>query len=367
MKIFKTFRFICVTVLLMIGTKVSAYDFVYNGIYYNCTYKNNIINYRGYCTVVSGDEKYAGDITIPKDILYNGKKLLVTSIDRYAFRDCSELTSINIPNSVTEIGEAAFKDCSGLTSINIPKSVKWIVKYTFSGCSGLTSITIPNSVKWIGEYAFSDCSGLTSITIPYSVTEIGNYTFNGCSGLKKLVIEDGLETLELGYGEKTNSLAGGYTYEGLFYTCPLTSLYLGRNLKYISVSPVEYNSTLTEVIVGKSVKYIVWNMFESCSGLTELYSLNPTPPTIDRNYTFSSEQYKNINVFVPQGSLSAYQVADGWEKFKNLQEFDPTGVETIKADMEKVDDTYYDIQGRKLNAPKNGLNIINGKKVLIRK
>lgn len=38
MKIFKTFRFICVTVLLMIGTKVSAYayDFVYNGIYYNC-------------------------------------------------------------------------------------------------------------------------------------------------------------------------------------------------------------------------------------------------------------------------------------------------------------------------------------------
>lgn len=75
----------------------------------------------------------------------------------------------------------------------------------------------------------------------------------------------------------------------------------------------------------------------------------------------------NLNVYVPQGSLSAYQNADVWKNFWNLQEFDPTtGVETIKADGKKADDDIYDIQGRKLNAPKKGLNIINGKKVLIK-
>lgn len=74
-----------------------------------------------------------------------------------------------------------------------------------------------------------------------------------------------------------------------------------------------------------------------------------------------------LNVYVPQGSLSAYQVADVWKDFWGLQEFDPTGVETIKANGKKTKDTYHDIQGRKLDAPKNGLNIINGKKVLIRK
>ncbi|MBP3510854.1 MAG: hypothetical protein J6K19_02280 [Prevotella sp.] len=74
-----------------------------------------------------------------------------------------------------------------------------------------------------------------------------------------------------------------------------------------------------------------------------------------------------LNVYVPQGSLSAYQVADVWKDFWGLQEFDPTGVETIKANGKKTKDTYHDIQGRKLDAPKNGLNIINGKKILIKK
>lgn len=64
--------------------------------------------------------------------------------------------------------------------------------------------------------------------------------------------------------------------------------------------------------------------------------------------------------------MSAYQEADVWKDFWNLQEFDPTGVEAIKADGKKANAVYYDIQGRKLNAPKKGLNIINGKKVLMK-
>ena len=84
---------------------------------------------------------------------------------------------------VTSIGDSAFEECSNLTSITIPNSVTSIGDYAFSRCSNLTSITIPNSVTSIGDYAFSRCSNLTSITIPNSVTSIGDYAFFGCSNL----------------------------------------------------------------------------------------------------------------------------------------------------------------------------------------
>ena len=489
MRIIKTFRFICVIVLLMTGTSASAYDFTVDGIFYDIVSFDDLT-----CAVVAGDEKYAGDVVVPGTVTYNNRTLTVTSISSYAFYGCSKLTSITIPNTVTSIGESAFSGCSNLTSITIPNTVTSIEKFAFDGCSRLekltiedgtetlemgycyynsnyavgcglfyscplktlylgrnlsyetrsyygyspfykkatltevtigntvrliednlfydcselTSITIPNSVTSIGNYAFYGCSGLTSITIPNSVTSIGavvfsgcssltsitipnsvtsigkcafqgcsrltsisipnsvtsieNNAFSGCSRIKKLIIEDGTKTLYLGYNAEK---------DGLFYSCPLKTLYLGRDLSYetgysYGYSPFNEKSTLTEVTIGNTVTSIGDYAFSGCSKLTTLYSLNPIPPTVG-NDNFTNSHYLNLNVYVPQGSLAAYQSADVWKNFWNLQEFVPSGVETIKADGKNATDTYYDIQGRRLNEPKNGLNIINGKKVLIRK
>lgn len=87
-----------------------------------------------------------------------------------------------------KLGYAAFSDCSGLTSLTIPSSVTSIGEYAFNGCSGLTSLTIPSSVTSIGELAFLGCSGLTSFTIPSSVTSIGWGAFCGCSGLTSIYV-----------------------------------------------------------------------------------------------------------------------------------------------------------------------------------
>lgn len=103
--------------------------------------------------------------------------------------------------------------------------------------------------------------------------------------------------------------------------------------------------------------------FSGCSDLTTIYSLNTTPPTMFNN-DFSNSQYMTLNVYVPQNALAAYQNADGWKNFWNLHGIDPTGVKEVEAENGSA--VYYDLRGNRLNSPKRGLNIINGKKFILR-
>ena len=88
------------------------------------------------------------------------------------------------------IGDYVFFNCSSLTSITIPDSVTSIGSYAFYGCSGLTSVTIPDGVTSIGSYAFAYCSGLTSVTIPDSVTSIGSYAFCNGNNFTSVIFEN---------------------------------------------------------------------------------------------------------------------------------------------------------------------------------
>ena len=137
---------------------------------------------------------YAGsydEIVIPEKI--NGNKVL--RIAAYAFREYSDLTSIEISNSVTSIGTGAFSGCSNLTNIELSDSVTDIAESTFANCKKLTNITIPDSVKNIRKMAFKGCSGLTNITIPDSVTDIESYAFYGCSNLTSITLPNQLKSI----------------------------------------------------------------------------------------------------------------------------------------------------------------------------
>ena len=144
------------SLLLLCSQSLWAYDFVADGIYYNITSSTDL-TVEVTCDVkYQQTSTYVGDVVIPITVENDGKTYSVTSIGDWAFNNCSGLTSIEIPSSVTSIGGSAF-----------------------SG-SGLTSIEIPDGVTSIGNDAFSYCSGLTSIEIPSGVTSIGDYVFYGC-------------------------------------------------------------------------------------------------------------------------------------------------------------------------------------------
>ena len=110
----------------------------------------------------------------------------ITKIDEQAFYGCTSLTEISLPNSVTEIGGSAFRNCSGLTAIKLPNAIETIYGYTFAGCTGLTKILIHDNIKNLDDYAFQNCTNLTQVIIGRNITSIDDCVFNGCSNLEKL-------------------------------------------------------------------------------------------------------------------------------------------------------------------------------------
>ena len=142
-------------------------------------------------------------VTIPASVISNGTgPFYVPGLGSYAFSGCTGLTKVTFADNSTldGIAEGVFANCTALTEIHLPESITSIGRQAFENCSSLTSITIPHRVETILGDAFSGCTGLTSITIPKSVNAIGGNAFSGCSNLRLVTFENGcnLSALEPG-------------------------------------------------------------------------------------------------------------------------------------------------------------------------
>ena len=150
-----------------------------NQIWYTSTNGEVVIPY----TYFLAEEQFGA--TIVSNVYKNGRGIItfdgdVTEI-YMAFRECSSLESISLPEGITSIGDNAFYGCSSLESITLPSSVTAIGGWgAFLECSSLESITLPEGVQSIGDRTFDGCSSLTSITLPESVTSIGKNAFYNC-------------------------------------------------------------------------------------------------------------------------------------------------------------------------------------------
>ena len=224
----------------------------------------------------------AEKVDIPEKI--DGKS--VTSIGESTFKDCTNLTSITIPNNVTNIGNSAFRECESLMSITLPNSVTSIGNNAFCGCSSLTSITIPNGVTEIGWYAFSGCRSLTSITIPNSVTSIDYSAFSGCTSLKSITIPNSVT--EIG--------------SSVFSGCrSLTSITIPNSVTEIGSSAFSGCRSLTSIMIPNSVTSIGDYAFSGCESLTSITM--PNSVTSIGDYAFE-DCTSLTNVTIPDGVTS---------------------------------------------------------------
>ena len=210
---------------------------------------------------------YSDVVRIPERVSYNSVEFQVVGIDHNAFNMCFDLTSVEIPETVTSIGQSAFSNCHNLTTIKIPSGVTWIEPYTFTACYSLTSITIPDGVTSIRAGAFHYCTSLTSITIPDNVTSIKESAFENCS-------------------------------------------------------------SLTHVTIGKSVMEMGYNMFAGCTALTEVTSRIENPFVINSN-CFPNRVRQNALLTVPKGTRAKYLSKMGWSNFYNIIE-EGTGYHSLK-------------------------------------
>ena len=210
------------------------------------------------------------DLVVPDDI---------SSISDDLFENCLSITSLTIGANVTSIGSGAFSWCENLNSVILSEGLTSIGGAAFYGCKNLPNIKLPSSLQSLGENAFLDCNKLSSITIPNKIKKIEHSTFRNCTGLIDVTIGNGVRDI-------------------------LSEAFNGC-------------SRLASVSIGSGIKKIEHNAFENCPELKDYYCYAEKVPDTGKD-VFKGSYIEYATLYVPSSSISDYQQAEPWNKFKEI-------------------------------------------------
>jgi len=252
----------------------------------------------------------------------------------------TEVTKLVIPEGVTTIKKYAFRQCSNIQSVQFPNTLEAVGDYTFYKCAALESVKFGSGLKTIGAYAFGSCSLFTKMIIP-DVAAYCGITLDGNSNLfaydKHIYSDEETEITELIIPEGTAAIN-----ENVFRKCiGITSLTIPSSVETIGTYAFAECEALVEIVIGDHVSSIGDNAFftfYNCGRLTaDVYCLATTPPSAAKITTSSGFSRKKLHV--PGNSLELYKEEAGWKAFSSivaLQDGDPgyddlVGAVTLKA------------------------------------
>ena len=286
---------------ILLPTSITGQNLEVGNIYYH------IID--GHAIVTSGTYPYYGDVAIPDSICHNDSVFPVVAIDRAAFRNCSALTSVTIPRTVTAIGEHAFAGCTALDSVEISDLDRWCgidfesesanpcyhAHRLFLKGMEVTEPEISDAVTTISSFAFSGCTSIISVHIPSAVTSIGSVSFSNCTSLTSITVDDGnpvydsrdscnaiietaSRTLIVGCQNSVIPVSVTAIGDWAFYCCTgLTSIYIPNSVSKIGFEAFYCCSSLQGIHIPGSVRSIGDTAFEYCPSLTSMSVASNNP------------------------------------------------------------------------------------------
>lgn len=327
-----------------------------------------------------------------------------------------------IPNSVTEIGQDAFSDCSRFTGLSLPNNLRKIEYGAFARCTSLTGrLSIPETVKEIGSYAFYDCPKFTGdFILPSALESIGMDAFGNTQTTNRLVFQSLPKGMQNGYGSckmrryvnlsdasYVSDDANVYAYlDGASYVRTMTNTWGSLVLPYEMLLPSDapYSVFTIEKMTNDEV-VLKRCTFKLMPGVAYIVRRDGEEKTL----TFSPDRSVEIRMKMQpddvgnlkfNGTYQAKEVTDGYilaqDRFWNVAKLkaaapktqavmvgpfrswlegttantspslsmrigdSTTGIDNV-APLEMLnanDAEYYDLNGKRLDAPMKGVNIV---------
>ena len=291
-----------------------GYDFEQDGVYYMYSDDNSsfYVTYRD-----TKYDCYSGEVTIPSQVTYDGETLPVTGIGRSAFRNCTNLTAVTLPPTLTVIEDYAFRNCISLSRVTLPEGVTTICPQVFANCLNLEWIELPASLTSIGDRAFLDCNALSHVEIPTIEAWLGiKFTKSASNPLyyahhltvagaevHDLVVPASVGTVSpyafVGFEELTSlTLEEGVTAVGVAsfaYCTGLASLSLPSTLTTID-DQVFYGCTALEnVVLPNGLSHLNYAAFATCKGLKTV-SISSGLTAIDDYAFYQCANLKSVDL-----------------------------------------------------------------------
>ena len=230
---------------------------------------------------------------------------LVPSIGmKFRGSDIKTFNELKYFTNLTIIEESAFNNCTNLTSIKIPENVRYIDEAAFYRCKALTSVTFenishleiignkPGNYKYIPKYgAFEDCTALTSIKIPASVSIVIAKAFKGCSNLTTVAFAS------------------------------------GSQLRYLMDQAFEDTKlNIVDMSMCTKVEQLGISAFENSCYRLQLFKIGQYPPQCLHSSGQANRVFTDIGssavLKVPAEHIENYKQAEGWKNFPTIVELD---------------------------------------------
>ena len=391
-------------------------DFEYQGIEYRYfSREDRTVS----VTYVSRDTT---SVVLPSHVVCNDTVYTVVEIYPGAFQSCWDLETVELPNTLVTIRRGAFMSCESLKEIIIPSSVRLIEQRAFYGCVNLKKLVHTNTLEIIEPLAFC-YSGLDSVFM-HKDTNYGSGVFACCDSLKYVEIEDGVTTIASylfnGYEYRTENLGNQleeirlpntvrHIGEHAFSGTRVTQLNLPSSVTYIGEEAFSHNTVLKEaclpasldtlgsnvflqchslekvtflggaidkvlfagcvklktLVFGRQVKYVTSKLFKTYSydennPLTDVYCEGTVPPE-------EGIYIEGATLHVPKGYKEIYATTDNWAKYGEniVDDIELSGIHHAQLKTQDSDAPTYDLQGRRVENPKQGeIYIQKGKKYI---